>query len=162
FAAVSPASVKKFASDQLKKNARVVVYAVPGDKKLPPDPAAPPKPEKATTQVESKEPWRNTAPSPGPEVKAQLPSPKRMALSDVVENPAFAEKELERVRNDRLTALMQQRDQPWPTALRVMNACLFGPTHPYGHTALGTEESLKKMSRADLATLYKSTFSPKN
>jgi zinc protease len=83
-------------------------------------------------------------------------------LSDIVENPAFPDKEVERVRNDRLTALMQQRDQPWPTALRVMNACLFGPTHPYGHTALGTEESLKKMSRADLMGLFKSTFSPKN
>ena len=257
FAAVTPASVKKFANDQLKKNARVVVYAVPGEKKLPPDPPAPPKPEKAATQVESKEPWRNTVPGPGPEVKAQLPSAKRMELpnglalyvveahhlpivsanlvfrsgsaadpgdlpglagftasmidegttkrdalqianevyalgaslstgtqtdgsnasvrslkqnapaslsilSDIVENPAFPDKEVERVRNDRLTALMQQRDQPWPTALRVMNACLFGPTHPYGHTALGTEEALKKMSRADLTTLYKSTFSPKN
>jgi zinc protease len=257
FAAVTPASVKKFANEQLKKNARVVAYAVPGDKKLPPDPTAPPKPEKGTAQVESKEPWRNTVPGPGPEAKAQLPSAKRsqlpngMALyvveahhlpivsanlvfrsgsaadptdlpglagftasmidegtmkrdalqianeiyalgaslstgtqtdgsnasiralkqntaaamailSDVVQNPAFPEKEVERVRNDRLTALMQQRDQPWPTALRVMNACLFGPTHPYGHTQLGTEEALKKMTQADLSTLYRSTFSPKN
>jgi len=257
FAAVTPASVKKFTNDQLQKNARVVVYAVPGDKKLPPDPAAPPKPEKAASQVESKEPWRNTVPGPGPDVKAQLPSAKRSELpnglalyvveahqlpivsanlvfrsgsaadptdlpglagftasmidegttkrdalqianeiyalgaslstgtqtdgsnasirslkqnasaslailSDIVQNPAFPEKEVDRVRNDRLTALMQQRDQPWPTALRVMNACLFGPTHPYGHTQLGTEEALKKMTRADLTTLYKSTFSPKN
>jgi zinc protease len=257
FAAVSPASVKKFANDQLKKNARVVVYAVPGDKKLPPDPTAPPKPEAKAEQVESKEPWRNTVPGPGPDVKAQLPSAKRTdlpnglalyvveahhlpivsanlvfrsgsaadpadlpglagftasmidegtakrdalqianeiyalgaslstgtqtdgsnasvralkqntaaslaILSDVVENPAFPAKEVERVRNDRLTALMQQRDQPWPTALRVMNACLFGPTHPYGHTQLGTEESLKKMTRENLTSLYKSTFSPKN
>ena len=43
-----------------------------------------------------------------------------------------------------------------------MNACLFGPTHPYGHTQLGTEDALKKMTRADLTGLYKSTFSPKN
>ncbi len=257
FAAVTPASVKKFANDQLKQSARVVVYAMPGDKNLPPDPTAPPKPEKETAQVESKEPWRNTVPSPGPNNTAQLPSAKRtelpngMALyvveshylpivsanlvfrsgsaadpaglpglagftasmidegtakrdalqianeayalgaslstgtqtdgsnasiralkqntpaamailSDIVQNPSFPAKEVERVRNDRLTALMQQRDQPWPTALRVMNACLFGPTHPYGHTQLGTEEALKKMTREDLTTLYKSTFSPKN
>src|SRR6185295_15767540 len=80
FAAVTPGSVKKFANDQLKPNARVVVYAVAGDKKLPPDPPAPAKPEKATSQVESKEPWRNTVPGPGPEVKAQLPSAKRTDL----------------------------------------------------------------------------------
>jgi zinc protease len=83
-------------------------------------------------------------------------------LSDVVLNPSFPDKEVERIRNDRVTALLQQRDQPWPTALRVMNACLFGPGHPYGHTALGTEEALKKMTRADLVKLYQSTFSPKN
>ena len=257
FAAVTPETSKKFAVDYLKKDARVVVYAVPGDKKLPPDPTAPPKPEAETASVESKEPWRNTAPAAGPAPKAQLPSAKRLELSngmalyvveahhlpvvaanlvlrsgsaadpsdfpglagftaamldegtakrdalqianevyalgatlntgtqtdgsnasvkalkqnagaamsilsDVVLNPSFPDKEVERIRNDRVTALLQQRDQPWPTALRVMNACLFGPGHPYGHTALGTEEALKKMTRADLVKLYQSTFSPKN
>jgi zinc protease len=83
-------------------------------------------------------------------------------LSDVVLNPAFPDKEVERIRNDRLTALMQQRDQPWPTALRVMNACLFGPSHPYGHTQLGTQDAIKKITRDDLMKLYSSTFSPKN
>ena len=257
YAAVTPEASKKFVNEQLKKEARVVVYAVPGDKKLPPDPPAPPKPDKETAKVESKEPWRNTMPGPGPEAKAQLPSAKRLELSngmalyvveahhlpivaanvvlrsgsaadpadlpglagftaamldegtakrdalqianevyamgaslntgtqtdgssasvrslkqnanaamsilsDVVLNPAFPDKEVERIRNDRLTSLLQQRDQQWPTALRVMNACLFGPGHPYGHTQLGTEDALKKMTRADLVKLYQSTFSPKN
>jgi zinc protease len=83
-------------------------------------------------------------------------------LSDVVTAPAFPANEIERVRNERLTALMQQRDAPFPTAIRVMNACLFGPSHPYGHTALGTEEALKKISRADMESFYKASYGPKN
>jgi zinc protease len=69
---------------------------------------------------------------------------------------------VDRIRNDRLTALLQQRDQPFQTAIRVMNASLYGPTHPYGHTALGTEESLKKISRDDLVSFYKGAYGPKN
>ena len=258
WAAVTPDGVKKFAADYLKKDARVVAHAVPGDKKLPPDPAAPPKPEKTEqAKVESKEPWRNTVPAAGPAPKAVLPTPKRFALpnglavylveakhlplvsanlvfrsgsgadpndlpglagfttsmldegtakrdalqianeihalgaalntgtqpdgsnasvrslkqnaaasfsilADVVLNPAFPEKEIERVRNDRLTTLMQQRDQPWPTAVRVMNASLFGPTHSYGHHQLGNEDAIKKTAKADLEKFYKSAFGPKN
>ncbi|HLQ66480.1 MAG TPA: pitrilysin family protein [Candidatus Limnocylindrales bacterium] len=257
FASVTPATVKKFAQGQLRNDARVVVYAVPGEKKLPPNPPAPPKPEGTETKAESAEPWRNTVPTAGPVSRAALPTPKRFTLpnglqvylveahnlpvvatnlvfrsgsaadpktspglagftasmldegtdkmdaltiankvqalgatlntgttadgsnanvralkqnarpalgilSDVVLTPAFPEKEIDRIRNDRLTALLQQRDQPFQTAIRVMNASLYGPTHPYGHTALGTEESIKKISRDDLTTFYKSSYSPKN
>ena len=83
-------------------------------------------------------------------------------LSDIVTAPAFPEREIDRVRNERLTALLQQRDEPFPTAMRVMNACLFGPSHPYGHTALGTEAALKKITRSDMQNLYKSSYGPKN
>ena len=83
-------------------------------------------------------------------------------LADVVTAPAFPEMELDRVRNERITALMQQRDAPFPTALRVMNACLFGPTHPYGHSTLGREGALKEITRNDLVSFYKESYGPKN
>ena len=83
-------------------------------------------------------------------------------LGEVVLSPAFPEKEVDRIRNDRITMLLQQRDQPFQTAIRVMNASLFGPTHPYGHFGLGTEESLKKIRRDDLLSFYKSSYGPKN
>jgi zinc protease len=257
FEAVTPEAVKQFAAQSLRNDARVVVYAVPGDKKLPPDPPAPPAPPKSEAQVESKEPWRSTAPPAGAENQAKLPSPKKLALpngltvyvveshrlpvvsanlvlrsgsaadpvdlpglagytaamldegttkrdalalanethalgaslvtgsqpdgsnagvrslkqnaaaaieilSDITLHPSFPDQEVERVRNDRLTSLMQQRDQPWPTGVRVMNACLFGPTHPYGHMQIGTEAAIQKTKRDDLVRFYQSTFSPKN
>ena len=257
YAAVTPASIKQFANDRLTTNSRVVVYAVSGEKKLPPDPPAPPKPEATKTPVESKEAWRNTPPEAAMAAKAALPVPKHFdlpngmglylieqhslpivaanlvlrsgsaadpanepglagftssmldegtdkrsalqiadeayalgaslstgsqtdgssasirslkqntpaamaLLSDVVLHPTFPDKEVERVRKDRLTSLMQQRDRSFPTALRVMNACLYGPTHPYGHTQLGSEASLNKISRQDLAGFYQKVYSPKN
>jgi zinc protease len=257
FEAVTPEAVKQFAAQSLKNDARVVVYAVPGDKKLPPDPPAPPAPAKSQAKIESKEPWRNTPPAAGAEIQAKLPSPKKLALpngltvyvveshrlpvvsanlvlrsgsaadptdlpglagytaamldegttkrdalaladqthalgatlvtgsqpdgssagvrslkqnaaaaidilSDIALRPSFPDQEIERIRNDRLTTLMQQRDQPWPTGIRVMNACLFGPTHPYGHTQIGTQASIEKTKRDDLLKFYQSTYSPKN
>ena len=257
FEAVTPAAVKQFAAQSLRNDARVVVYAIPGDKKLPPDPPAPPPPAKDVAKVESKEPWRNTPPASGAENQAKLPTPKKLTLpngltlyvveshrfplvsanlvlrsggatdppdlpglagytaamldegttkrdalaladqthalgaslvtgsqadgssagirslkqnaaaaidilSDVTLHPSFPDQEIERVRNDRLTTLMQQRDQPWPTGIRVMNACLFGPTHPYGHTQIGTQASIEKMKREDLVKFYGATYSPKD
>jgi zinc protease len=94
-------------------------------------------------------------------LKANAPAAMSV-LADVVTAPAFPESELERVRNERITALMQQRDAPFPTAIRVMNACLFGPGHPYGHVTLGTEEALKKISLNDIESFYKASYSPKN
>jgi zinc protease len=88
--------------------------------------------------------------------------PALSVLADVVTGPSFPAKEIERVRNERLTALLQQRDAPFPTAIRVMNSCLFGPTHPYGHTSLGTEGALKKITRDDLESFYKDSYGPKN
>src|SRR5262249_57577881 len=74
--------------------------------------------------------------------------------------PTFPEKDVERVRGDRLTALVQQRDSPFQVALRVLYPALYGPAHPYGHSALGSEEALKKISRDDIAGFYRSSYSP--
>ena len=71
---------------------------------------------------------------------AQASAPaRRWVWSEVALAPSFPESEVERVRNDRLTALLQQRDSPFQTASRVLYPCLYGPSHPYGHIALGNE-----------------------
>ena len=83
-------------------------------------------------------------------------------MSEVVTAPSFPESEVERVRNDRLTALLQQKDSPFQTAMRVMTSCLYGDQHPYGHLALGTEDGVKKVSRDELVKFYHGAFSPSN
>jgi zinc protease len=83
-------------------------------------------------------------------------------VSDVALGPTFPEKDVERVRGDRLTTLLQQRDSPFQIAFRVMYPALYGPDHPYGHTPLGTEEALKKITRDDIAAFYRSSYAPAN
>ena len=83
-------------------------------------------------------------------------------MSDVALDPTFPDREVERVRNDRLTALLQQRDSPFRTAVRMMGPALYGPAHPYGHTALGTEEALARIGREDLVRFYRSAYIPSN
>jgi zinc protease len=83
-------------------------------------------------------------------------------LSDVALRPSFPDKDIERVRDERVTALLQQRDSPNQTASRIMWNCLYGPTHPYGHISLGTSEALKKISRDDMVRFYQAYFTPQN
>jgi len=83
-------------------------------------------------------------------------------MSDFVLYPTFPDKEVDRVRNDRLTAILQQRDSPFQTAIRVMQAGLYGPVHPYGHVTIGTSEALRAVKRDDLVGFYKSVYSPSN
>jgi zinc protease len=83
-------------------------------------------------------------------------------MADVALAPSFPESEIERVRNDRITSLMQQRDNPFQTAFKVMWSSLYGREHPYGHVVLGNEAALKRMTRTHLESFYKSSFTPKN
>jgi zinc protease len=81
-------------------------------------------------------------------------------LSDVVTNPSFPAKELERVRKERLTDLKRVADDPTAIAGRVSRALLYGSDHPYGHPATGTEASVAAFSREDLVTHAQERFVP--
>ena len=83
-------------------------------------------------------------------------------LSDVALHTAFPAKDIERLRDERTTSLLQQRDSPNQTASRIMWNCLYGPTHPYGHITLGTAEAIKKISRDDMLKFYQAYYTPKN
>ncbi len=83
-------------------------------------------------------------------------------LSEMVLSPSFPDKEVERVRNDRLTSLLQDRDSPFRIAATVMWTDLYGSNNPYGHMSIGTEPGLKGATRDDIEKLYQAAFSPKN
>jgi len=83
-------------------------------------------------------------------------------LSDVALHPSFSDKDIERIRDDRVTALRQQRDSPNQTASRIMWNCLYGPGHPYGHITLGTADAIKKISRGDMMKFYQAYYTPQN
>jgi zinc protease len=253
--AVTPESVRKYAQEQLGKDARAVVYGVPGDKVINDIPrrevaAGPP-----ATGTMPDEAWRAKTPAAGMASKLVLPVPthfrlpnglhvyllerhalpvmaanlvvlagsetnpadrpglaaftadmldegtatrpalklsedvdhigaelattstsdystatirslKRNAdgalelLADVVLHPAFAEAEIERTRKQRLTALLQQKDNPNQLANRTFARMVYGSGHPYGFTELGTEESTKAITRAELEGFWKNGYAP--
>jgi zinc protease len=257
YAAVTATDVQAFAASALGRDARAIVHAIPGDKKLPPSPATPPTPEKAAIEIETSEPWRNEIPQAGPLPTTTLAKAKEFELSnglrvylveshalpvvaaalivrsgsgadpvglpglsafsaamldegtasrdalgvardleelgarmriesrpdanyitlrvlkgnatkameimsDVVLTPSFPADEIERVRDNRITSILQERDSPYDAAVRVLWPALYGSKHPYGHVSSGTEESLEKISRDDLVNFYAGNFNPAN
>jgi zinc protease len=83
-------------------------------------------------------------------------------MADVATQPTFPAAEVDRVRNDRLTSIVEQESDPFETAMRVMPRCVFGDAHPYGHNALGSTAALKAITRDDLEKFYRAAYSPKN
>jgi len=81
--------------------------------------------------------------------------------SDALLHPAFAEKEVERVRNQRLTAVLQENDEPFALAQRTASHLVF-PNSPYGFSAIGTEASNKAITRNDLTGFWRKAYVPAN
>ena len=75
---------------------------------------------------------------------AKLPEAMDL-LADVTLAPDFPPQELERLRTERLTALLQARDDPPTLAGIAFPRLLFGPEHRYGTGAGGTEATLKAL-----------------
>ena len=80
-------------------------------------------------------------------------------FSDVAMHPAFAEGDVERVRDERRVTLIQQRDQPAIVAVKAF-ASLFWGDHPYGHPIIGTENGLSRTRRSDLAEFHDRYWRP--
>jgi zinc protease len=84
YAAVDAQDVKRFVTEQLPRDRRVVVRTAPGEKVLPPDPPNPPDPpaELSAGQAPSAEPWRNTVPELGPPPAVALPAVEHFELDN--------------------------------------------------------------------------------
>jgi zinc protease len=83
-------------------------------------------------------------------------------MSDVALRPTFPPAEVERVRNDLLTAIVQQRDSPFQVAVRALATSLYGEEHPYGHITLGDEASLRAITRDELVGFWMRHYTPAN
>ncbi|HSW39017.1 MAG TPA: pitrilysin family protein, partial [Acidobacteriota bacterium] len=83
-------------------------------------------------------------------------------VADILLNPTFAQNEIERVRHDRLTQISQQKDNPAVQAIKVFFEAVYGATHPYGFTDLGSEQSNVAITRDDLTGFYRQGYVPAN
>ena len=83
-------------------------------------------------------------------------------MADVALRPTFPGDELERLRKQRLTSLLQARDDPATIAALAFSRVLYGPTHRYGTATSGTADTIKSLTAADLHAFYQATFRPNN
>ncbi len=85
-------------------------------------------------------------------------------FADVILNPAFPEKEFERLKTEQINAIKGEKSQPFPMALRVMNKFLYGENHPYGtpYTGTGYEHTVQKITKKDVQKFYDTWMKPNN
>src|SRR2546429_563310 len=94
-------------------------------------------------------PDRTHPPQPGPPAALKL-------------RPTFPRDELDRERQQRLTSLLQGRDDPPTIAAVAFSRVLYGKGHRYGTPQMGTAETIKTFTSDDLRGFYTSAVRPEN
>ena len=83
-------------------------------------------------------------------------------MADVVMRPTFPTNELERLRKERLTRLLQARDDPAAIMEIAFPRIVFGEKHRYGTAAGGGTAEVKAMTVDDLRAFHQTYFRPEN
>lgn len=90
--------------------------------------------------------------------------PSLNLVADLLMNPSFAAKEMERLRGQWLASLEQEKKEPNSLAMRVLPPLIFGKAHPYGipMTGSGNETSVKSITADDLRQFHRDFLRPDN
>ena len=74
-------------------------------------------------------------------------------LADILQHPAFHKQEFERIRNHILGEIVSDNDDPGHVAAKAFNQLVFHG-HPYRWPVNGTEDTLTKVTLADVQNFY--------
>ena len=77
-------------------------------------------------------------------------------MNDIVMNPQFAQEEIDRAKEQGMSGLTASMEEADFVADAVFDRIAYG-THPYGHLASGTPESIPKIEREDLVKFHETT-----
>jgi len=83
-------------------------------------------------------------------------------LADVALHPTFSENEVERLRKERLTTLLQQKDNASALATQGFGRLVYGPRHRYGTGAMGNSVSNGEMTASEIRSFHAQYFQPQN
>jgi len=83
-------------------------------------------------------------------------------LADVALHPTFSENEVERLRKERLTTLLQQKDNASALATQGFGRLVYGPRHRYGSGAMGNSVSNGEMTASEIRSFHAQYFQPQN
>ena len=84
-----------------------------------------------------------------------------LTMQAIINAPTFDKKELERVRKQRLISFESRKQSPGTIASETFYKGLY-KEHPYAVPSIGTEESVKALSRNDLMGFYEKYYVAKN
>ncbi len=80
-------------------------------------------------------------------------------LSDLLMNPAFADKEVSRVRDELLGELQGEKDDPGTVAEKAFDEIIF-KGHPYRRPTNGDEKTVPTITRKDLVAFHDTYYRP--
>ena len=83
-------------------------------------------------------------------------------FGNVVLHPTFTDKDLDRVRGERLAAYTAAHDDPAEIARDVLVRSLYGDKNPLGAPTVGTVEGIKALKKADLSKFHDTWYVPSN
>jgi predicted Zn-dependent peptidase len=81
-------------------------------------------------------------------------------FSDVILHPSFPDTEFQKIKNQTLSNLQTNKDDPNAISDNVSSALVFGPNHPYGE--ITNETSVANINLEDAKQYYKTYFKPGN
>ena len=81
-------------------------------------------------------------------------------LADVVKEPAFSDDEITRMKEQRISSIIQSKDDPGSLSDKLFNRIIF-EKKPYAYPPEGTEQSIKTLTRDDIISFYKNHYCPK-
>ena len=86
--------------------------------------------------------------------------PALALLADVALRPTFPVADLERLRTELLTSMLQTRDNPAAIASLAFPRLLYGTAHRYATAENGTPDSVKALTADDLRTFHQAQYRP--
>jgi len=84
--------------------------------------------------------------------------------ADLILHPSFPEFDFKLQQKQQLARIKLEESTPDQMAVRVFAGLVYGPGHPYAEplTGSGTNKSISKMTREDVANFYHAWFRPNN
>ncbi|MCA3013301.1 MAG: insulinase family protein [Myxococcaceae bacterium] len=86
--------------------------------------------------------------------------PSLALLADVVLRPSLPAADFQRLKNQRLAAIKQEKNSPTGIAWRLAPRLVFGEGHPYALPPSGTEASVERLTRDDVVAFAKARLKP--
>jgi zinc protease len=100
------------------------------------------------------------ATSAGLDVPASRLAPALELLAEVVRRPSFPEAEVDRLRDERLTDLLQAKADPRRRADEIYVSSIYAPSSPYHRPAGGTEQTVAGITAAELRSIHERAYAP--